>query len=240
VCCLRFAYPAQTVATGLPPAELSIDSGTIVTRVSPMLYGLMTEEINHSYDGGLYAELLQNRTFRASWEGVEHWDLLRHGDSQAAIEIDKDSGPSRALPYSLKLTEAAATQGGQVGVVNSGYWGIALKPHATYRGSFYAEAEDASVGPMRARLINDKTGVVLAEATVPLHGGGWSQYTYKVTTGAIPVSTQNHLELTVPHAGTLRLPLVSLMQPTFHDRPNGNRAYPLGLACESGDLSHDE
>jgi alpha-L-arabinofuranosidase len=215
---------AQVAGGGLPPAQLTIDSATIVTPVSPMLYGLMTEEINHSYEGGLYAELLQNRTFRGSWEGVEHWDLVRHGDSQAAMEIDRDSGPSKALPYSLKLTVNAATPSGQAGLTNDGWWGVALKPQATYRGSFYAKADDPSLGPVRATLISDRTGAVLAEATVPLHGGDWSQYTYTLTTRAIPVSTQNHLELTVAHAGTVRLQLVSLMQPTFHDRPNGNRA----------------
>ena len=54
---------AQIGGPSLPPAQLTIDPGTIVTPVSPILYGMMTEEINHSYDGGLYAELLQNRTF---------------------------------------------------------------------------------------------------------------------------------------------------------------------------------
>jgi alpha-N-arabinofuranosidase len=221
--CWASVCAAQTGGTGLPPARLTIDPGTIVSPVSPMLYGLMTEEINHSYDGGLYAELLQNRTFRGSWEGVQHWDLVRHGDSLAAMEVDRDSGPSKALPYSLKLTVGAATPAGQAGLTNSGYWGVALKPHTAYRGSFYAKADDASVGPVTARLISDKTGAVLAEATVPLHGGDWSQYPFALTTGAVPLSTQNHMELTVAHPGTLRLQLVSLMQPTFHDRPNGNR-----------------
>lgn len=215
---------AQTGATALPPAQLTIDPGTIVTPVSPTLYGMMTEEINHSYDGGLYAELLQNRTLRESWEGVEHWDLVRHGDSQAAMAIDQNSGPSKALPYSLKLTVTAATPTAQAGLTNSGYWGIALKPRETYRGSFYAKADEASVGALRARLISDKTGAVLAEAMVQLYAGDWSRYTYTLTTGAISVSMQNHLELTVAHPGTLRLQLVSLMQPTFHDQPNGNRA----------------
>src|ERR1700761_5319891 len=105
----------QASAQTAPSARLTIDTNTIVTPVSPMLYGMMTEEINHSYDGGLYAELLQNRTFRASWEGVQHWDLVRHGDSEAAMEIDRSSGPSQALPYSLKLTVSAATTGGQAG-----------------------------------------------------------------------------------------------------------------------------
>jgi alpha-L-arabinofuranosidase len=215
---------AQASTAGLPPAQLTIDTGTIVSPVSPTLYGMMTEEINHSYDGGLYAELLQNRTFRGSWEGVQHWDLVRHGDSQAAMEIDKDSGPSKALPYSLKLTVSAATPDGQAGLTNGGFWGVGLKPHATYRGSFYAKTDDASVGAVTARLISDRTGAVLAEAKVPLHGGDWSQYPFTLTTGAVPVSSQNHLELTMGHPGTVRLQLVSLMQPTFHDRPNGNRA----------------
>ena len=221
--CWASPCAAQTGGPGLPPAQLTIDPGTIMTQVSPMLYGMMTEEINHSYDGGLYAELLQNRTFRTSWEGVEHWNLVRHGDSEAAMEIDRGSGPSQALPYSLKLTVSAATPGGQAGITNSGYWGIALKPHTTYHGSFYAKADDASVGPVTARLIGDRTGAVLAEATVPLHSGDWSQYSFVLTTGAVPVSTQNHLELTVARPGTLWIQLVSLMQPTFHDRPNGNR-----------------
>ena len=222
--CFSAVCMAQVTGVSLPPAQLTIDTGRIVTPVSPLLYGMMTEEINHSYDGGLYAELLQNRTFRASWEGVEHWDLVRHGNSQAAMEVDKNSGPSKALPYSLKLTVTAATQGEQAGVVNNGYWGVALKPHATYRGSFYVKPDDAAVGPVQARLISDRTGAVVAEATVPLRGTEWSRYTYALTTEDVPVSMQNHLELTVAHPGTLRLQLASLMQPTFDDRPNGNRA----------------
>ena len=65
------------------------------------------------------------------------------------MEIDSASGPSRALPYSLKLTVKAATSRDQAGLTNSGYWGIALKPRTEYRGSFYAKADDASV-PVRA------------------------------------------------------------------------------------------
>ena len=53
--------------------------------------------------------------------------------------------------------------------------------------------------------------------------GPWSRYEYKFTTGAIAPSIANHLEFTVAHPGTVWLQLVSLMQPTFHDRPNGNR-----------------
>jgi hypothetical protein len=56
-------------------AQLDIDVTKIVSPVSPTLYGLMTEEINHSYDGGLYAEMIQNRAFHTDWEGEPPWDL---------------------------------------------------------------------------------------------------------------------------------------------------------------------
>lgn len=49
------------------PATLNIQIQKPVGKVSPTLYGLMTEEINYSYDGGLYAELVRNRTFHAGW-----------------------------------------------------------------------------------------------------------------------------------------------------------------------------
>ena len=58
-------------------ATLTIDPAQIVSPVSPMLYGLMTEEINHSYDGGLYAEMVRNRTVRGRWDGPEGWLLDR-------------------------------------------------------------------------------------------------------------------------------------------------------------------
>jgi alpha-N-arabinofuranosidase len=215
---------AQSNAPAAAPAHLTIDPTEIVTPVSPMLYGMMTEEINHALDGGLYAELIQNRTLRASWAGVEHWALVRQGNSRGSMEVDRANGPSKALPYSAKLSVESASAGSEVGLSNAGYWGIALKPHTAYHGSFYAKLDDAAVGPVSARLINDRTGAVLAEAKISVHAGAWSNYEYTLTTAATLVpSSANHLELTVAHSGTVWLQLVSLMPPTFNNRPNGNR-----------------
>jgi len=221
--CAVAGFLAQAQRPEPSSAHLTIDAENIVSPVSPTLYGMMTEEINHSYDGGLYAEVLQNRTFRASWSGVDHWNLVQLGNSQASVAIDKTNGPSQALPHSIKLTVNEASAGNEAGLSNSGYWGIAVKPHATYEGSFYARL-DASSEPVNVKLINDQSGAVLAEATIPVHEGPWSQYHYTLKTAAITTSGSNHLQLTVLHPGTLWLQLVSLMAPTFHDRPNGNRA----------------
>jgi alpha-N-arabinofuranosidase len=205
------------------PAQLTVDPAKIVSPVSPMLYGMMTEEINHAFDGGLYAELISNRTFRPIFYGIDRWELVREGNADAHFEIDKSSGPSTALPTSVKLTVASAAQGSEAGLSNVGYWGVPLRPHTTYKGSFYAKADDAAVGPVTARLINDKTGVQLAEAHVTLKAGPWSQYEFTLITGAIAPSQANHFELTVAHPGTVWFQLVSLMPPTYRNTPNGNR-----------------
>ena len=61
------------------PASLTVDLDRPKATVSPTLYGLMTEENNYSYDGGLYAELIRNRTFRSDWTGVLNWFVVEKG-----------------------------------------------------------------------------------------------------------------------------------------------------------------
>src|SRR6202012_4376443 len=72
-----------------PPVTLDIHVQQVKAKASPMLYGLMTEEINYSYDGGLYAELVRNRTFFGDRHGVPSWRLIEHGESQASMAVDK-------------------------------------------------------------------------------------------------------------------------------------------------------
>jgi alpha-N-arabinofuranosidase len=227
----RTAFPARTAvlhspatpATSIPAAHLTIDPAQILHPVSPMLYGMMTEEINHAFDGGLYAELLANRTFRKSWRGPENWELVQHGDSAATMAIDPASGPSAALPTSAELTVTTASPHNEAGLSNTGYWGIAVHPRTTYKGSFYAKVEDASIGPITARLVSNDTGLTLAEAPITVAAGPWARYEFTLTTKIIAPSTANHLELTAEHPGKIWLQLVSLMPPTFNDRPNGLR-----------------
>ena len=67
---------AAPVLHGQTPATLNVEVSRPKAAVSPTLYGLMTEEINYSYDGGLYAELVRNRTFRSDWTGILNWFLM--------------------------------------------------------------------------------------------------------------------------------------------------------------------
>src|SRR5579863_10576063 len=66
------ATPGNSAETAVP--VLQIDAGTIKGNVSPTLYGLMTEEINFSYEGGIYGELIRNRTFKSSAQSPTFWN----------------------------------------------------------------------------------------------------------------------------------------------------------------------
>jgi alpha-N-arabinofuranosidase len=220
-CLSPFFLSSSHSVAQTPVATLKIDSAKIVSPVSPMLYGMMTEEINHAFDGGLYAELLQNRTFRKSWMGIDHWDLVRNGNAAAEMSLDEHTGPSKAQHTSLQLKVTTASEEAEAGVSTAGYWGIPLKPHTTYKGSFYAKADSET--SITAKLISDKSGTVVSEAKVALKLGDWARYEYSLTTGQVVASTANHLVLTVTHPGTIWLQTASLMPPTYHNTPNGNR-----------------
>jgi alpha-N-arabinofuranosidase len=208
------------------PAQLTIDTQQVAHAVSPMLYGLMTEEINHSYDGGLYAQLLNNPTFYRHWDGAEGWGLVRNGSAKASAELDKDIGPSKALPTSLKLAVESASAGNEAGLSNMGYWGIPVRAGETFHGAFYAKTA-GDPGPVTVKLISDTTGAVLATASVPLHGGEWSEYKYTLKTAVAGLpgagTETNHIEFTVAKPGTVWVQLMTLFPPTYNDRPNGNR-----------------
>src|SRR6185437_4002677 len=204
-------------------AMLTVHLDKPTAKVSPTLYGLMTEEINYSYDGGLYAEMVRNRTFRGNWSGVLYWYLVEGGNAQAKMELDKSTGPSTALPESLKLEVTQADTQNQGGVLNEGYWGIAVRPNTTYSGSLYAKADLPALGPITVKLVSNADKKMLASASISGVTTDWKQYQFPLRTGAVPTSSANHLELTVGHAGTLWLSLVSLFPPTYQNTPNGNR-----------------
>ncbi len=218
------AVSAATFAVSqAAPAVLTIHADQPISKVSPTLYGLMTEEINYSYDGGLYAEMVNNRTFRRDWAGIQHWILVEEGSAQASLDFDEKTGPSEALKTSLRVEVKQADSKNHAGVLNEGYWGMALRPDTTYKGSFYAKSGSEELGAVTVSLVNNASGQAIATATVAGVSTQWKRYDFALKTGAIKASAANHLAITVAHPGTLWLNLVSLFPPTFHDRPNGNR-----------------
>src|SRR3954453_22846504 len=205
-------------------ANLSIEIRQPKAAVSPILYGLMTEEINYSYDGGLYAELVHNRTFRSDWSGILNWYLVEKGASSARMSVDNKTGPSAALTTSAKLEVTKADASSPAGLINEGYWGIAVRPNTRYTGSLYAKTDAAGSLPVKVALVANQSGQVLARASTSVTSSEWKEYKFEMSpSGSAAASAENHLEVTVDRPGTLWLQLVSVFPPTYHGRPNGNR-----------------
>ena len=213
------ALPA-TLAAQAPSLTIHLDRPT--AKVSPMLYGLMTEEINYSYDGGIYAELVRDRVIGHGFGALSHWPMVARGNSQVSVSTDETTGPSDVLTRSLKISVTVATPAAPAGVENDGYWGIPVRPNSVYSGSFYAKTDSDDV-PVTVTLQNDATGVVAAKATVTGLTGEWKQYTYTLKTGDVPVTKNNHLLLTIARPATIWFNLISLFPPTYHGRVHGNR-----------------
>ncbi len=190
--------------------------------VSPTLYGLMTEEINYSYDGGIYGELVRDRALGRGFGSLSHWPMVARGNAVVNVSSDETTGPSATLTRSLKVTVSAATPDSPAGVENDGYWGIPVRPHTVYTGSFYAKIDAPGI-PVTVSLQNDQTGIVAASVKVTGLTGAWKQYTYTLKTGDVPVSSNNHLILTIAQPATVWFNLISLFPPTYHARPSGNR-----------------
>jgi alpha-N-arabinofuranosidase len=221
----------QTTPAHTNLASLTIQTNKPAGKVSPTLYGLMTEEINYSYEGGLYGEMVSNRNFIGSWSGVDQWVLTPFGNAAGTAENDRTNGPSAALTNSMKVTVKRADPANPLAIVNGGWWGMTVRPNTTYTGSFYARANaDESV---KVRLVSDITGKTLATAAIPSVGNDWKKYDYTLHTSAdvVPAST-NHLQVSFEKPATVWLQLVSLFPPTYHDRANGNRADIMQMLAE--------
>jgi alpha-N-arabinofuranosidase len=85
--CLLLCYAASIAALAAEPT-LTVDVAHPSGKVSPRLYGLMTEEINHCYDGGLYAKLIRNRAFLDDEDRPVHWSVVSGCGADATFSLD--------------------------------------------------------------------------------------------------------------------------------------------------------
>lgn len=188
--------------------------------VPASLYGLMTEEINYSYDGGLYAELIRNRNFRDNPRTPAHWALLLEGGATGTMTLDHKDPVNDALPICLRLNAQAA--GTRIAVADSGYWGIPVQPATTYTASFYAKADKSA--PLTITIESNDGKTVYARAQSQAIGTNWQQYHLTLTTAPnIQPTADARFVIAPTDTGTYWFNLVSLFPPTYNNTPNGNR-----------------
>ena len=221
------ALGAGAIAQLAGPGQLSVDASQRGPTINPTQFGEFLEEINHSGDGGLYAELIRNRDLKESTSNPVAWSEVGASGTDASISLDSSQPLNSANPVSLKLAVGNGTSNGRVGVANAGYWGIPVKPSTTYKVSFFARSDAAHPGPLTVDL-ESNAGHVWASSTVTGVSGSWQQFTTTLQTGGgAPASVENRFVISTPAgqaAGSnLWFTIVSLFPPTYDNTANGLR-----------------
>src|ERR1039457_952784 len=216
-------YTAAALTAIAASPAFTVDASHAAGKISPKLYGLMTEEINHSYDGGIYAELIQNRAFLLNAINEVHWSVVNDNDSAAMIALDPTNSFNDKLTMSLRLTLGRAAKKHPAGVANSGYWGIPVLPKTQYRAAIIARADSNFSGPVTVSVVSEDGRIVFATGKFSGLTTEWKEFKLTLKTGRVTPTAKAHFVITLDRPGTVWLGLVSLFPPTWNDRPNGLR-----------------
>ena len=209
---------------GLKPIKATVTAQPEETKeISDLLMGIFFEDINYSADGGLYAELIQNRDFEydpSDREGDKNWNSthswkLEGENTTFTISTSDPIHPNNPHYAVLKTNQPGAA------LTNTGFDGIALKAGEKYDFSLFARIPEGSKsGKLLVRLV-DADGTVQGETTVTVSSRSWK--TYKAVLTA-KTSADTRLELRPQSAGEIELDMISLFpQNTFKGRKNGLR-----------------
>ncbi|WOG18737.1 alpha-L-arabinofuranosidase C-terminal domain-containing protein [Bacteroides thetaiotaomicron] len=209
---------------GLKPIKATVTAQPEETKeISDLLMGIFFEDINYSADGGLYAELIQNRDFEydpSDREGDKNWNSthswkLEGENATFTISTSDPIHPNNPHYAVLKTNQPGAA------LTNTGFDGIALKAGEKYDFSLFARIPEGSKsGKLLVHLV-DADGTVQGETTVTVSSRSWKTYKAVLTAKA---SADTRLELRPQSAGEIELDMISLFpQNTFKGRKNGLR-----------------
>ena len=212
-------------------STLTIDLSKPGHSISPILYnGVLFEEISHGVDGGFYAQLIRNGSFEDN-NNLDAWSVVKAGYSEGEISgftpvYIHGAGESGQLninqTHCLKFDIGSVTTG-SVGLANAGYWGIRLDNNTTYKVSFFAKKDTSFTGTLMVKL-ESNNGAVYATSDAFTPTTRWQKFTFNLTTSGISgVTGENRFVIYGSAVGTLYFDVVSLMPPTYKDRPNGMR-----------------
>lgn len=233
------------LAAGLhaAPAKITVSVDQPGHPVSPTLWGVFFEDINMSADGGIYPEMVRNRSFEDT-NYLENWKFSspNGGNSTAVIDSSSPLNPFNRHSAEIKLDGAFTLE-------NDGYWGMNIVQGGAYVFRMAARTADGFDGPVTVKLVSS-SGQELASDTIGHISGRWMYRALDLTaTGSDP---QAHLEISGTGNGTLWLDMVSVMpKKTWKDhglRPDLAEAlqglspsfvrFPGGCWVEGDDMAH--
>ena len=194
---------------------MDINTKKLGAPIQPTMYGIFFEDINYAADGGLYGELVKNRSF----EFPQH---LMGWQTFGCVELKHD-GPFERCPYYVELTDPGHKER-RTGLTNEGYFGIGVKKGEQYRFSVWAKAPKGK-GAIRVQLIDEHTyseRQEFAEQTIDITSADWKKYTV-VLTSKVTMKTAK-LRIFLKGTNSVALEHVSLFPVnTYKNRENGMR-----------------
>ncbi|MFJ9864961.1 alpha-L-arabinofuranosidase C-terminal domain-containing protein [Streptomyces sp. NPDC101165] len=206
------AVPAPAHAADVTDYSITVDPTARGARIDKSMYGVFFEDINRAADGGLYAELVQNRSFEYSTDDNRSYTPLTAWTVSGAAQVVNDTG--RLNDSNRNYLSLAAGSS----VTNAGYnTGIALEDGKKYDFSVWARAE---AGSTLTVTLQDAGGTLATARQIAVRKGGWARY--RATFTAARTSTTGRL--TAASSAAAALDMVSLFpRDTYRHEPNGLR-----------------
>ena len=211
---------AETSGDAQDRTVISVDLGHPGAAISPQMFGIFFEDINFGADGGLYPELVKNRSFEfneplTGWHEMMAVDQAGLHASKGEMAIATDQPLNANNPHYL---EVRVHEAGGYGFYNAGFRGMGVHSGADYRFSAWVR----TTGPKALRVALEDNGKVIASGKIEGFAGGWKRYETVIHADA--TADQARLNLYVDQPGTIDLDMVSLFPvDTWKGRPNGLR-----------------
>jgi len=210
--CMRRGFVLFVAATLITCGVAAAGNGSITVnvdrpgvKVSPMLWGIFFEDINLSADGGIYAELVRNRSFEDT-DKPDNWTAVSSGSAKIDLSVDPEKPVSAKNPHSLKV--AISDPGSaRAGVANNGFYGMSAVKGEKYTLSLFARAAEGFRGPLTVTLESNDS-FVYAKGEINKLTGDWKKYS--LTLKCSGTDPKARLVISTDKAGTFWLDMVSL------------------------------
>lgn len=201
--------------------NLEVNTTNTVTKIQPTMYGVFFEDINFAADGGLYAEMIKNRSFEfeaplMGWEqpnSDKHSFNTTSGIATTIKALENKTNPSFCR---VLINDAKGFS-----MINEGFRGMGIKKDAKYNLSLKAANHNGEIKKIIIQFI-DKNKNVLGETTIVPTSNDWKGYTAQFT--ATQTEAKAQLKITFEGNGTIDLDMISLFpEDTWKNRKNGMR-----------------
>ncbi len=203
-----------------PAPTLSVQVDKPGAKISPTMWGVFFEDINFGADGGVYAELVKNRSFEFP-NAMTGWSASITGGNAAFVEVHDDAPVSAGNPHYLRFKVYNDCKDSTLS--NEGFRGIGVRKDDDYSFSVMARAVEGKPN-IRVELVSADGKKSLGEAKVEVTSKEWKKYTAVVHASATEL--KGKLNLRIGGNGVaVDLDMVSLFPAkTWKDRPAGLRA----------------